>query len=230
MQERVWVGPAEHIPFGWVGCESVEAFLDSELHPERIVIDDRAAALREGDFVRLFEHSPFARIERVVGPWRAGIGRTDPEWPLVTRTSRDSLFDGPWRPLTGGYDELAAVEALADLAGMTFAVQISAPELRAMWIDWLSDAGAELRTDEANVLIRDGFVRPSDASQESAATTHCIVQLLPDPWNAAETLSAHGLNATDEMASRCIEIMASVLDSPAQVMHRILAEWKRAIS
>lgn len=229
MDESVWVGPAERTPPGWIGCESVEAFLASAIHPGRIVIDDRAAMLREADFIRLFEHSPLASIERVVGPWRAGIGRTDPVWPLVTTTSRESLAGTPWRPLTGGYDELAAVETLVDLTGITVAVQISDPELRAMWIDWLGAVGAELRIDaeDADVLIQDDCVLPLNSIQRCA---RWIVHLRPDPWNSAETSQPADVIAAESSESLPVIISVSNLDAPTLVMHRIASEFQRGRS
>ena len=89
MDEQAWVGPAEQAPLGWTVFPSLEALLDSPLRAERIVLDDRAAVLREADFLKVYAHSPLAQITRCVGPWRAGIGRTDPAWPLVTAQASD---------------------------------------------------------------------------------------------------------------------------------------------
>ena len=84
MDERAWIGPAERAPGGWTVFPSLHAFLGSRWHPRHIVLDDPAALLREADFLKVYAHSPLARLERRVGPWRAGVGRTDPTWPRVT--------------------------------------------------------------------------------------------------------------------------------------------------
>ena len=234
MDERVWVGSIAHTPEGWVSCESVEALLASALSPQRIVLDDRAAVLREADFARVYAHSPLARIERVVGPWRAGIGRTDPEWPLATTRDPNSVPESgsleiaPWRPLTIQYDELAFLTTLPDLSGLTCSVEIADSELREMWIHWLEHAGAKLGTHEVDVLIQDGSIHPTERSNlgersSPTATPACIpdwiVHLRPDPWNAEQR--------ANRLTVRPIEITASVLDSPALVMQRIAAAWKR---
>jgi|GEM_PF-3419209 len=228
MDERVWVGSIAHTPVGWVSCESVEALLASALSPTRIVLDDRAAALREADFARVYAHSPLARIERVVGPWRAGIGRTDPEWPLATTRDPNSapesgsLEIAPWRPLTIQYDELAYLTTLPDLSGLSCSVMIADTELREMWIHWLEHAGAKRGTHKVDVLIQDGSIHPAEQLSPTA-TPAClpewIVHLRPDPWNAEQRANLQTV--------RPIVITASVLDSPALMMQRIAAAWKR---
>ena len=232
MDECVWVGSAGLTPPGWGCFASVEAFLASRVSPTRIVIDDRAGALREADFLRLYERAPLARIERVVGPWRAGVGRTDPAWPLATTQVGDSpqspnpQFAAAWSPLTSGYDELLPPPEFVDLSGVSVAVQISDPELRGMWVDSLKLAGAALETAaEADLLVSD-HLEPL----LSGPVPHLIVHLRPDPWNAIPRgigfqpvifcRNPDRLEA-DLMEEPPLVIAASVLDSPVLVLQRI---------
>ena len=215
MDERAWVGPVDQAPVGWTVFPSLEAFLDSPLHPGQIVLDDRAAVLREADFLRVYAHSPLAQITRCAGPWRAGIGRTDPAWPLVTtcRSEGEFLDESAWRPLTSGYDGLAAEEELLDLSGVSVGVWIADPELRGMWVDSLASAGSELVSDaEAEVQIVAGVSHP-DLPRTHERATPLLVSLRPDPWNAVPDSPR--------------EIVASVLDSPWSVMQRISRRLKR---
>lgn len=233
MIERVWVGSAEQTPAGWVLCESLEAFQESPYHPEQIVLDDRAGTFRQTEFLKLFKQSPLARIARVVGPWRAGIGRTDPSWPLVTTRRLDSihsaqaLSESARHPLTGGYDELAAVDDGFDLSGISVDVQLSDPELREMWVDSLKQAGAEIGYGEAEVLITDQLTTLS-----SDPVARLIVHLRPDPWNANRGIGFQPVRACAEVGADDrleaypteefpLTLTASVLDSPALVMQRI---------
>ncbi len=222
MDERVWVGQKEHAPNGWTVYSSIGACLALSVGPEQIVIEDRAAILREADFLRVYEHCPLSRIQRCVGPWRAGIGRTDPTWPTVTTYGTEwaspSDFAAPYLPLTSGYDELAHHKlahhaGFVDLAGVTVAVSLSDPQLREMWIDALTSEGAKLApSEEAEVLMMDC---PSDLRLRLTAgpPRRLIVSLFPDPWNAASTTPP--------------EIVASVLDSPWSVMSHISQRLKR---
>ncbi len=247
MNTRVWVGPAENAPTGWTVVGSLEAFLSTSPHlnPTQIVFDDRAAALRESDFQRVYAHSPLARITRIVGPWRAGIGRTDPAWPLAT-----TLCDGPsnlsdlagerdWLPLTSGYDECAAAHELANLSGLIICVNIRDPELREMWIDTLQLAGAELKTDGAEVLIQDGsepLIWP-ESPRPTEPSIQVIVSLRDDPWNLQHDQHPEWTLRSEQAAERAqansgsvhqiIRIVASILDPPAAVMQRAVEILKR---
>ncbi len=212
MDEQAWVGPAETAPVGWTVFPSLEALLDSPLRAERIVLDDRAAVLREVDFLKVYTHSPLARITRCVGPWRAGIGRTDPAWPLVTtcRSGGDSLDAAAWLPLTSGYDGLAAEEEPVDLSGVSVGVRVSDPELREMWVDGLQQFGADLVDEGADILIVD------ESFRRTGSVHAFVVQLRSDPWNADTTWAESSV--------------ASVLDSPVAIMRRVLRVWERVHS
>lgn len=223
MDDQIWVGQDSHTPAGWQGCGSVEALLRLPGSPRKIVVIDRPAALRQADFDMLFSYAPLAKIERLVGPWRAGLGRTDPQWPLAT-TRRDDMtsdVDVPstsdWCPLTSGYDDLAVEGSFPELHGLTFRVQINDAELREMWVDWLTQSGGSLsETSQVDVLIRDC---PDSRSAPTVTTKLCVVTLSHDPWNAAAA-------ATDCLFSR--ELVVSVLDSPARIMQRALSASQRA--
>ncbi len=218
MDERVWVGSLERMPAGGVGIQSVESYLTSAMTAQRIVIDDLAAALREADFLRLFTHSPLARIERLVGPWRAGLGRTDPAWPRVTtrcgdQWSAELLDDYPVcpLPLTADYEEIAAalVAQPVCLDGVSVSVQIADGELRQMWEDLLSTVGAELVAlpDSASVWLLDESSRWELPTSEP----HCV-HLTTAPW--LEPTSARS-------------IAFSTSDSPWSVMQSISRWLKR---
>lgn len=212
MDEQVWIGPAEQAPGGWSVFASLEAFLASFVHPDRLLLDDRAAVLREADFLKVYSHSPLSGIVRRVGPWRAGVGRTDPTWPLLTTLCQTALplHEADGHPLTAGYEELAARQAPTDLSGVTVSVRVTDPELRGMWLDCLASAGAELVADaEAEVQIVVG-VAHSDLPPAHERATPLRVSLHPDPWNVAPDSSR--------------EIVASVLDSPWSVM-TLICQW-----
>ena len=239
MDEQAWVGPAEQAPLGWTVFPSLEALLDSPLRAERIVLDDRAAVLREADFLKVYAHSPLAQITRCVGPWRAGIGRTDPAWPLVTtcRSDGDTLDAAAWLPLTSGYDGLSAEEEPLDLSGVSVGIRIADPELRGMWIDFLSQFGADRVDEGADVLVVD------EAFRRTGSAHSFIVQLRSDPWNADAEWGESNVafrsakespfaerKATLGAAPTSPVIAASVLDSPTAVMRRVLRMWERAHS
>ena len=220
MDARVWVGSIERAPKDWVGFESVEAFLHSTISAARIVIDDPAAALREADFLRLFEHSPLAMIERVVGPWRAGIGRTDPVWPLVTTRAGDHWSSeqlDDWSncplPLTADYEEIATalVAQPVCLNGISVSVQIADGELQQMWEEILQSAGAELvdLPDSALVWLLDDSPR-----RELPASVLFCVYLTTAPW--LDRPSAHA-------------VAFSTSESPWSVMQSISERLKRGV-
>lgn len=223
MDDRAWVGPATHCPAGWLEYQSVEALLAAPCSPNWIVLDDRAGVLRESDFGRLYGYAPLAKIERIVGPWRAGVGRTDPQWPLATTRRDDSLSTGvsstdeaTWHPLTSGYDDLATEATLPDLAGLIFDVQITDTELRKMWIDWLAHSGGELScAGQVDVLICDNF---HTSHEDALSVVRCVVMLAPDPWNADSPLNSDGTQSKQPQ-----KLVVSVLDSPARVMQRVMA-------
>ena len=235
MTECVWVGAVEHTPPGWAGVESVEQLLASSIQAKRIVIDDRAATLREADFLRIFQHSPLAKIERAVGPWRAGIGRTDSAWPIAstapidTPVKVDSTFTVDWVPVTSGYDELAAIASLAhvsdsQLMGISFEVRIVDPELRMMWIDSLRHAGAKPQAINADLFIEvDSESSPiSQGPLKTGTPPRLRVSLRPDPWNASHSEEMLAIGS-----SHPTEITASILDSPQLVIQRIAKTLKR---
>lgn len=184
----------DRTPTGWVGVESVEAYLASAMFARQILVDDPAAALREADFLKLFEHSPLAKIVRVVGPWRAGVGRTDPAWPLVT--TRGGISDQPCDcsdrplPMTTDFEEIAAslVAPPVCLDGISVSVQIADGELRQMWEDLLPTVGAELAAlpDSASVWLLDDSPR-----RELPAVKPLCVYLTTAPWLVPP--SAHGV-------------------------------------
>lgn len=189
MDERVWVGSRERTPAGAVGFDSIEAFLSSTMIAHQILIEDPAATRREADFLKLFSHSPLAQIEREVGPWRAGLARTDPAWPLVTTSLSAHDWSSPlpdeWAgnslPLTADYEDIAAaaVSLPVCLEGIRFSVQIADGELRQLWEDLLPRAGAELVAlpDSAEVWLWDGSPR----RELPAAETFCVL-LTTAPW------------------------------------------------
>ncbi len=218
MDERVWVGSRGHTPAGWVGIESVEAYLSSAMSVVRIVIDDPAAVLREADFIRLFECSPLAGIERVVGPWRAGVGRSDPTWPLLTTRGGDRWFSeqlDDWSdcplPLTADYEEIAAalVAQPVCLDGISFSVQIADGELRQMWEEVLQWSGAELVVlpESAAVWLLD----ESPRSELPTAMPFCV-HLTTAPWLVPPSTHA---------------VAFSTSESPWSVMHHIGQRLKR---
>jgi hypothetical protein len=228
MDDRVWVGPTSRCPAGWSVCDSIEALLTTPGTPSWIVVDDQAGVLRESGFARLYEHFPLTKIERIVGPWRAGVGRTDPQWPLVT-TRREQCISGAntcletaWSPLTSGYDDLAVEDAVPNLTGLAFNIQITDLELREMWADWLTCSGGELRsTGQVDVLIRD---TSQAVPVDELSGARCIVTLAPDPWNTATTSSTDNLQR-----GQAFTLAVSILDSPARVTQRALAILPRAI-
>ena len=215
MDERAWVGSTDRTPAGWVGFESVEAYLASAMFARQILVDDPAAAFREADFLKLFEHSPLAKIERVVGPWRAGVGRTDPTWPLVTTRGgiQDQHSDWSDRPLpmTADYEEIAAAQIAQPvcLDGISIWVQIADGELRQMWEELLPTVGAELVAlpDSASVWLLDDSAR----SELPAMKPFCV-QLTTAPWLVPP--SAHG-------------VAFSTSESPWSVMQSISQRLKR---
>lgn len=223
MDDQMWVGPDSRCPAGWQGCESLDVMLRLPGSPRKVVVIDRPATLRQADFDKLFGHAPLAKIERVVGPWRAGVGRTDPQWPLATTRRDDVLPDvnlpstSDWCPLTSGYDDLAVEDSCPELQGLTFRVQINDAELSEMWVDWLTQSGGSLcETSQVDVLIRDS----SNTRPETTVTAKlCLVTLSHDPWNAVAP-------ASDCLFSR--ELVVSVLDSPARIMQRALSTSQRA--
>ena len=235
--EHVGIAPDEYALVDETWFESAKKSLASSSLPVRLVIVDRAAALREADFLRVYSHAPLARIVRLVGPWRAGIGRTDPTWPLGTTWSEDrvsdvdSLAEVPWCPPTSGYDELVSWPAGADLTGLSVTVRISDQELREMWADSLEEAGAELGFDGTDILVSDNL-----ESSPAHPAARLIVHLRPDPWNAiprgigfqpvriSEEDDRLEAFPTDELP---LTITASVLDSPALVLQQIAAALMR---
>lgn len=229
MDDRVWVGPASRCPSGWTSVESIEAILANPATPAWVVVDDPSGVLREADFTNLYGHVPFARIERVVGSWRAGVGRTDPQWPLATLRREYDIPEAvpstarSWSPLTSGYEDLASGDVIPDLTGLSFGIQIGDPELRAMWADWLKYAGGELSRDRrVDVLIRDDSTGFGDTA---VSATRCVIVLTPDPWNFEASLDCL---ADDETGGeQLLELAVSVLDSPARVTQRLLAALSR---
>lgn len=172
MNECVWIGPAKHAPAGWIVVPTLEAFLSSSYHPSQIAIVDQGATLREADFLAIYQHSPLSKLTRSVGPWRAGIGRTDPNWPRLTTwveapplfESLDSGSELPL-PLTADYDQISRSENSNSnsnsLRGISVCIRITDQEFRQMWEETLRAVGAEvvdavesvmvLLTDEAGV-------------------------------------------------------------------------------
>jgi hypothetical protein len=188
MDERAWIGPAERAPAGWTAFLSLEAYLESPWRASGMVLDDRAAVLREADFLRVYAHSPLAHIERRVGPWRAGVGRTDPVWPRVTMAASDPCpldQTGDWSkrplPMTADYDEIAAalVAQPVRLDGISICVRITDGDLQQMWEDILCKAGAVLVAlpDCASVRLEDDFHQ----SEHAAAEAICV-RLTNTPW------------------------------------------------
>ncbi len=232
MDDCVWVGPEFLCPAGWSTCESVPSLLTLPVSPRVIGIDDPAAVLRESDFARLFSCAPLARIERVIGPWRAGVGRTDPQWPLATTLREvplgglDSIDGLTWSPLTSSYDDLATEAPVVDLAGTRFGIQISDVELREMWADWLTLSGGELSNDRVDVLIRDTAVRDTLRFGDAI---RCLVMLSPAPWNAVPGDRGSRSEIRQESAPPH-EITVSVLDSPSRIMQRVMAAIERVAS
>lgn len=229
MDDRVWVGSASRCPSGWASVESIETILDNPANPAWVVVDDPSGVLREADFTNLYGHVPFARIERVVGPWRAGVGRTDPQWPLATLRREYDIPEASlstarnWSPLTSGYEDLASGSVIPDLTGLSFGIQIRDSELRAMWADWLKYAGGELSRDQrVDVLIRDDSTGFSDTT---VTATRCVVVLTPDPWNSEASPAC--LTGDETEAEQLQELAVSVLDSPAWVTQRLLTALPR---
>lgn len=220
MEERAWIGPAEYTPPGWTGFTSLEGFLGSRWCPDRIILDDPAAVLREADFLKVYAHSPLARLERRVGPWRAGVGRTDPTWPRVTTQASDPCpreQPGDWSEpplplaMTADYDEIAAalVSQPVSLEGFRVCVQIADGELRQMWEDILHKAGAELVAlpDASSVRLVDDF-----HGRECGAAEAFCVRLTTAPWLVPASAS---------------EVAFSTSDSPWSVMQHMGQRLKR---
>lgn len=229
MDDRIWVGSTSRCPVGWSSLESLEAVRATAAHPVWVMVDDPAGVLREADFLHLYGIIPFARIERVVGPWRAGVGRTDPQWPLATLHRDDAISDAilfhaaGCLPLTSGYEDLAGGEVIPDLTGLNFGIEIGDPELRAMWADWLTLAGGLLsRAPQVDVLVRDNS---AGVCHSQVSDNGCVVVLSADPWNAEPSPADF---ADDGVAnSQRYSLTASVLDSPARVTQRLLAVLPR---
>ena len=220
MDERTWIGPAERAPVGWTVSPSLDVFLGSRLPPRRIVLDDPAAVLREADFLKVYSHSPLAQIVRRIGPWRAGVGRTDPVWPRATTQASDPCpLDQPsdWSevppplPMTADYDELAAtlVAQPVCLKGVICWVQIADRELRKMWEETLRLAGAEVLAmpNSAQVWVLDEWY-----GSDHEATEVLCVRLTTAPWLVAPSAS---------------EVAFSTSDSPWSVMQHIGQRLKR---
>lgn len=224
MDDRVWVGPASSCPEGWLSVESVAALLAAPTNLTRVVIDDSAGVLREADFLDLYSHAPLARIERVVGPWRSGVGRTDPQWPLASLRRTDDLPGATltdassWPPLTAGYEELSGCDVIPDLAGLEYGLEISDPELREMWADWLTLAGGRLsRKRPVDVLICEDSVDFRDASMMAA---RCVVVLSSAPWNSGDFPACRAWHEAAN-GQLCSLLTVSVLDSPARITRRL---------
>ena len=203
MDERAWIGPAEGAPGGWTVFPSREEFLGSRWHPRHLVLDDPAAVLREADFLEIYAHAPLARLERRVGPWRAGVGRTDPTWPRVTTLASDPCpldESGDWSepplPMTADYPEIAAalVSQSVRLAGIRVCIQIADGELRQMWENLLHEAGAELvaRPDAESVWLVDDFHR-----REHKAAELLCVRLTTAPWLVPPSASVVAFSTSD---------------------------------
>jgi hypothetical protein len=124
--------------------------------------------------------------------------------------------------LTSGYDDLAVEDAVPNLTGLAFNIQITDLELREMWADWLTCSGGELRsTGQVDVLIRD---TSQAVPVDELSGARCIVTLAPDPWNTATTSSTDNLQR-----GQAFTLAVSILDSPARVTQRALAILPRAI-
>ena len=230
MDDRVWVGPASRCPLGWLSVESMEALFATPINPAHVVVDDPAGVLREADFLQLYGHAPLSRIERVVGPWRSGVGRTDPQWPLGSLRRQDDLPESTfseaptWPPLTAGYEDLSGCDVIPDMTGLSYRLEISDPELRAMWADWLTLAGGQLTRElPVDVLICEDSADLNDAMVSAA---ECIVVLSPAPWNTGNSL--HSLAGHGAANEQPFILAASVLDSPARVTQRALDAVQRA--
>ena len=218
MAVRIGVGPTVRPLTHSALPPSFEGLVVSSAESQFVVIDDPAAQLRETDFLKIYADAPLARIVRRVGPWRAGIGRTDPTWPLATTFAANTFLpdnipaEALNLPSTSGYEERIPHPVFPDFTGMSVDFRISDPALREMWVDSLKQTGAELGFAEADVLISD--LPESDLSEE----VPMIVSLRPDPWNAAPPQEGGS------------SIAASVLDSPALVMQRIADAWTRDVT
>ncbi len=222
MYERAWIGPAEGAPEGWTILPSLKEFLGARWHPRHIVLDDPAAVLREADFLQVYAHSPLARLERRVSPWRAGVGRTDPTWPRVTTLASDSCpgeQPGDWSelplplplPMTADYDEIAAalVSQPVCLEGIRVCIQIADGDLHQMWENILHQAGAErvALPDSESVWLVDDFHRRGHA----AAGVLCV-RLTTAPWLVPPSAN---------------EVAFSTSDSPWSVMYHMEQRLRR---
>lgn len=179
-----------------------------------IVVNDPAAILRESDWLKLYAAAPLSRIVRCVGPWRAGLERTDSQWPLSTTVVAGCLDElmahlSPTKlPFTASYDERAGTLADIDtlpLRGTIARVVIRQSDLAAMWEDTLRECdvcilreGESTHPDRVNLVVTD-----RDLSSDVVWT----IRLVPDPWNVSATPK---------------QIVASVLDSPWLVLKRFL--------
>ncbi len=152
-----WIGPSEGLSashFGWQRFTNVEQFLSHFRPWAVVVINDPPGLLRHADFQSVWEHAPFARLIRVVGPYRAGLGRTDPQWPSATlwtsgserlaRVDPASLCDR-WVPPTAEYIEIEFPSRTAlSLVGTKVALAFSDAELSESWSDWVLALGGTI--------------------------------------------------------------------------------------